>query len=395
MKKFAFVVGIGAQTAGGLPPLRGAVTDANAIKSLLAGDDPEAPNIDRWEIYPVVATSTSEGVVGSRDALSFAFRTWLGQVKAAMDDETHVLVYFAGHAVRDLPTVGGKQGVSLMAIDTDWMSVATLAEKVLELGAHNTTVILDCCHAGGLTEEIRRLAYRGEAVGGLSVLAACNESQGAASYNEKGGEFTGLVLRGLGRDNRVGEGPVTAGRLGQYIKDHWGSLPEEVTMSQQPEVFSHMRDRPIPLVTVSGRQRSGGSYSGDPSASVMASNGPVLGPHGDIQVEQAGAQLRLAWVIRATGASAPWTAPVMISPGERVLAVVALFDRSGALVLVTGAHGTRVVRAQTDGTSSSGVLPGIEECTSAYFGTGNELGTVVITSRDGSTHKRDLVVWPL
>ena len=145
------------------------------------------------------------------------------------------------------------------------------------------------------------------------------------------------------------------------------------------------------LVTRPGTQRPDITQPRQGPTSEPVSNGPVVGPHSDIQVEQSGTQLRLSWVSQVTGTVTAWTAPVTINPDHRALAVIPAYDRSSAFILVTCPNETQIVRAQVDGTSTSRVIPGIEECASAHFGVGTELGTVILTSRDGRTHKRELV----
>lgn len=394
VQKFAFIVGIGESQISN-PPLPTAVADARALHALLVDRDPLVEIDAAWKVKLVLAEYASEREPGSFDDLITQFNAWRGEVQKAQqanEGDLHVMVYFAGHAKADRRTKGAERmptEVTLQASDGTWKSVEDLFSSVVSLGTRNTTFILDCCHAGQLTEVFKTAMRRQERTDGVTVLAACTNTQKAGSVG-MGGEFTNVVLNGLGRDPKVTLGPVTATKLGEYVLDKWDLLPATITEGQKPDIDWSPTARAVPLVTTVGRTRAANPSGEVAPALEGPGGGPLVGPHGEVRVEQAGPQLSVAWIVRPTGASRPWSAPVMLRPGERALAVAALSDRSGAFVLVGGAGETRILQARPAGAASSVVVPGAENCVSGRFGVGRDLGTVVLTSPDGAEQRHDL-----
>ena len=151
MKKCAFVVGIGEQTSTAMVPLPGAVRDAEEIDRLLSGANDDVPIGDPWEV--ALATSRRKtSFEGTLDDLSYKFDAWLHHHRNLSAERSHVLVYFAGHAVLDDWGV-----VHLMAVDGTWLAVADLTKRVLQLGVLRP---LFSTLSGALAENVRQHGNR-------------------------------------------------------------------------------------------------------------------------------------------------------------------------------------------------------------------------------------------
>lgn len=196
-------------------PLHGCVADAEAIASLLARNDDGSPNF-------TVDTVTSKTASITRGSLKNAA---LDLFAGDKDDADILLFYFAGH--------GGKERSSGSLVTPDasagdeGVSMAAIIGAANESKARERIVILDCCHADAITEQ---LASQGGVplAEGVTVIAACRSNQYAA---ERGGRglFTSRLCDGLEGGAADVRGCVTIGGLYAYVS----------------EVLSHRDQRPM------------------------------------------------------------------------------------------------------------------------------------------------------
>ncbi len=217
-------------------PLSGCVADARAISSLLARQNDGSPNF-------TVDTITSEDTKITRGSLRAAVRELFG---ADRNDADILLFYFAGH--------GGKERASGSLVtpdaspDDEGVSMADVIGAANASKARERIVILDCCHADAITEQ---LASEGTVplAEGVTVIAACRSDQYAAEHGGRG-LFTSRLCDGLDGGAADVRGCVTVGGLYAYVS----------------EVLSHRDQRPMfktSLARVSALRKAAAAVSDD------------------------------------------------------------------------------------------------------------------------------------
>jgi uncharacterized caspase-like protein len=138
-RSVALVMGVNAYQRG-IPPLRTAVPDAEAIGTLLEVEH------GFTKILLRDGEVTRERV---RSLLSTKLRDELG---SELGERDRLLLYFAGHGL-SLPSEHGPEGQLLLA-DTDagdrhtLFAMAELRRLVSALGCRHVLIVLDCCFAG-------------------------------------------------------------------------------------------------------------------------------------------------------------------------------------------------------------------------------------------------------
>lgn len=138
-RSIALVLGVNAYPPG-LPPLQTAVSDAEAVGSLLA------------EQHGFTQVLLRNGEV-TRDRLRALFETKLrDQVGRALGERDRLLLYFAGHGL-SVPSQHGPEGYLLLADaqpgDTaTFLAMAELRKLISSLRCRHVLIVLDCCFAG-------------------------------------------------------------------------------------------------------------------------------------------------------------------------------------------------------------------------------------------------------
>lgn len=182
MKK-ALIVGIdNYQTK----PLKGCVNDALGVANILERNGDGSPNFS-------VKTLTSNDVNVNCETLT-------ENLEALFQGGADIaLLYFAGHGLINQAGEGfivaqdgrkGAWGPSLTSI----LALANQAQAQIK----STVIILDCCHSGNIGE-VPSLESEGKVsiIGnGVTILTACDRSEGAAEYNGHG-LFTGILIDSL------------------------------------------------------------------------------------------------------------------------------------------------------------------------------------------------------
>ncbi len=182
MKK-ALIVGIdNYQTK----PLKGCVNDALGVANILERNGDGSPNFS-------VKTLTSNDVNVSCEALT-------ENLEALFQGGADIaLLYFAGHGLINQAGEGfivaqdGKKGAWGPSLN----SILALANQA-QARIKSTVIILDCCHSGNIGE-VPSLEAEGKVsvIGnGVTILTACDRSEGAAEYNGHG-LFTGILIDSL------------------------------------------------------------------------------------------------------------------------------------------------------------------------------------------------------
>lgn len=217
-------------------PLHGCVADAEAISGLLARNDDRSPNF-------TVDTITSGNAQISRGSLKAAVLDLFARDK---DDADILLFYFAGHGGKD--RASGCLVTPDASPDDEGVPMAAIIGAANDSKARERIIVLDCCHADAITEQ---LASRGDVplAEGVTIIAACRSSQYA---EERGGHglFTSRLCDGLDGGAADVRGCVTIGGLYAYVS----------------EVLSHRDQRPMfktSLARVSALRKAAAAVSDD------------------------------------------------------------------------------------------------------------------------------------
>lgn len=193
MKK-ALIVGIDDYKGS---PLSGCVNDALSVANILERNGDGSPNFS-------VKTLTSNDVEVNCETLS-------ENLEALFQGGADIaLFYFAGHGLINEGGEGyivaqdGKKG-AWGASMTEILALANQAQARIK----STVIILDCCHSGNIGD-VPSLGT-GDKVSvignGVTILTACDRSEGAAEFNGHG-LFTGILI-----DSLSGSGADICGRI--------------------------------------------------------------------------------------------------------------------------------------------------------------------------------------
>lgn len=224
------------------------------------------PEKDAQELYQRLIDPAIGGYLGSDVSLltspSFgeASRALARTFKSASRLDS-VLVYFAGHGLRDDE---GNIYLALRDTDPELLEVTSMASRAFRqlidaCRSQQICVILDCCFSGAfasrsvpsvadVTQSVTRLT--GE---GTVILTATQRTQEARERDELGhGVFTNYLLQGIdGAADADGDGIITALDLYNFVahkmEDHGGV--------QRPTFSGNLAGGAFPLVR-SGRRRA-------------------------------------------------------------------------------------------------------------------------------------------
>jgi hypothetical protein len=201
LRRFAVVVG--ANTGGGRPALRYAVTDASRFADVLR---------DLGGVHAKDATVLSQPTVA---ALETAVRSLRNQVEQARKESgrIEVVFYYSGHA--------DETGLLLGA---DRYSYESLRDGLSAVSADVRIAVLDACASGAMTRlkggEPRRpfMVDASSNMRGHAFLTSSSADESAQESDRIGGSFfTHFLVSGLrGAADTSGEGKVTLNEAYQY-----------------------------------------------------------------------------------------------------------------------------------------------------------------------------------
>lgn len=133
----AVVIGVGAD-------LPATVTDANGMADILR--DPARCAYPPSQVHVLTgARADRDGILAALDALA-----------GATDAESTAVIYFSGHGERVTTTIGDAYfllpyGYDTAALHTTAVSGTELVARLRAIPAQKVLLLLDCCHAGGLS----------------------------------------------------------------------------------------------------------------------------------------------------------------------------------------------------------------------------------------------------
>lgn len=169
MSKIALLVGIDAYASN---PLTGCVADAEAVADLLDRNDDGTPNFE-------CRTLLSDSVQVTRGLL----RTETQYLFQRPNVETAIF-FFAGHGSHS-DALGGHLVTQDAAAGDEGVAMEQIIGLANASPSREKLIILDCCHAGAIGT---LLATRGDVplAEGVSILAACRDTESAVELNGRG-----------------------------------------------------------------------------------------------------------------------------------------------------------------------------------------------------------------
>lgn len=212
--KRAIVIGISDYSQTPLESLGAAEADARAVAECLAQEHYD------FEVQLVLDTDAS--------------KSRINELLLMLLDEgpSSILFYFAGHGVS---TPLGTYLATADAQDHDWGLDMSRVMQAVATAAPDSTVVLDCCHAGGasfvrsassaLVDRVQDAHIRSafdSVTGSKALLAACQAHETAAEQASLGhGIFTYHLLAGLLGQAADHQGCVTVPSLFDYTAAHF------------------------------------------------------------------------------------------------------------------------------------------------------------------------------
>jgi hypothetical protein len=226
MMRKALLVGINAYPTA---PLKGCVSDAAAIATLMERNGDGSPNFDVKLKTDVPTKSELKGLI----------------VDLFDGNNDVALFYFSGHGF--LNAIGGyivtpdykkyDEGVSMDEI-------LTIANKS---GAKDKIIILDCCHSGAFGSPTVSGTATAQLIEGIVVLTASRDSESALEINGHG-VFTSLLLDALQGGAADLRGHITPGSVYAHIDQALGPWDQRPVFKTNVTRFTSLRtvNPPVP-----------------------------------------------------------------------------------------------------------------------------------------------------
>ncbi|UCH82634.1 MAG: caspase family protein [Candidatus Latescibacterota bacterium] len=240
-KKYALIVGINNYDSDDIPDLNFAVRDAKALYDVLVDQDRGAFS----EETVVLLTDDTDKLPTERN-----IGKYLKRIARQAQEEDLVLIFFSGHGFEE----GGRSYLAPRDADLDILDDTAIERdrfirKIDEIDAKKVVVILDACHAGGISrggkgaEEDMALSdrYYDEftKAQGRAFIASCSGGQLSYENKETGhGAFTGSLVRGLSgeADRNPEDGLVTLHELRRFLEKDVSEWARRNGKKQQPQI---------------------------------------------------------------------------------------------------------------------------------------------------------------
>jgi uncharacterized caspase-like protein len=213
-RRLGLVIGIDAYAVdSGIPPLRAAVADAQAIHRVMV--DPECgcfPDSHAVMLTDEQATDTN-------------IRIALERLRKDATPEDEVWFFYAGHAL----IVDGEHRLLPVNARRDYLDATSVDFPSLfrKVRCRRKIVFLDCCHAGATDTSTRNVhdvddVLRNYDASGTITYCSSDGDQKSVELEEQGhGAFTYWLEKGLrGAADVDGTGVVTSDELWKYVSSH-------------------------------------------------------------------------------------------------------------------------------------------------------------------------------
>ena len=210
-------------------PLRGCVSDAEAISAVLEKNGTGSPNFGAGTR---LLTSPPENITNP------ALR---GAITQLFETECDIaLFYFSGHGfVRS----GDGWIVTKDAQQYDeGMSMTEILGLANKSPVKNKIIILDCCYSGNMGTPNITGSNTAELSEGLTVLTASRASEAAVEEQGIGGVFTNLVVAALEGGAADLRGHITPGSVYAYVDQALGAWDQRPIFKTNVTQFTSLRE---------------------------------------------------------------------------------------------------------------------------------------------------------
>ncbi len=237
MPRYALVIGIQKYGREGFDDLTKPVEDAEAIAQILQtyGDFDITRLPCRWNNDKQTYEMVESPLTGA--ALEQSIIDFFEKISS-----NEALIYFSGHGFQ-ISKLGRKKAYivtsdcSIKDVAVCGIALEDLNSLILESSCSSLTVLLDCCHAGGLLEKsliTRSLTVFNAGHKNYFFATACR-SMGKAYEGPEYSLFTAAVIKALKSPSK--DGRVRTSKLNQVIDDELrGSGQEPVVLKSGGEI---------------------------------------------------------------------------------------------------------------------------------------------------------------
>jgi uncharacterized caspase-like protein len=252
--KYAVLVGINGYSGDYIPNLNYAVSDATELYRVLTD-----PRRGGFQPENVVLLTDAGDIPPTAANIGKAMKRMISQV----GEDDLVLVFFSGHGYEEegraylLPSDADIDALDYTAIERD-----AFVRQIDKLAAAKVVVILDACHAGGIsrggkgvgTDAALSNRYYEKFLGskGRAFIASCSGGQLSWEDDQSGhGVFTNSLVRGLSgvADTQPRDGLVTLYEIRRYLEKDVSDWARRHGKTQQPQINleSAYGDMPLAL----------------------------------------------------------------------------------------------------------------------------------------------------
>lgn len=209
--------------------LNGCINDCKELNNLLSYNEDNTKNFDTFFLKDQEAS--------------------LKNIEEKVDDlfdnrSSEILFYFAGHGQL-------KDGRGYIVCSDFYVNensiyrINDLVEKANNAlnGKNNSvTIILDCCHAGSISDSIPYTSHNISAIGnGLSILASCTKNQNASETINNHGLFSQSLINALSGQSANILGDITPASIYAHIDQSLGSWQQRPIYQANVQNFVSLR----------------------------------------------------------------------------------------------------------------------------------------------------------
>lgn len=218
-----------------IPPLRGCVNDAYAVRQAIQHNSDGTLNFGAPRLLTATGSTSPVNRADLREAIRELFR----------DEHEIALLYFSGHGY--LEDTGGFLCTSDSSSGDDGISLSEVMTMANQSPATNRVIILDSCHSGAVASGAAG-APPADIREGATILAASTAKQYAM---EQGGSgvFTSLLVDALNGAAANLVGDITPGSVYAHIDQSLGPWQQRPVFKTNVKNFVSLRraEPPIPL----------------------------------------------------------------------------------------------------------------------------------------------------
>ncbi|ACJ82905.1 TPA: caspase family protein [Bacillus cereus] len=218
--KKALIIGLGNYPTA---PLKGAISDAHSVHSVLQSNSDGSPNFD----CKLITDECSK--VGLKAAIRELFE---GENDVA-------LLYFSGHGV--VTSTGGYVATTDYQTDNEGVSMHDILSFATESKAKNKIIILDCCNSGMFgIQDSNKTTGLASICEGMTVLTASRKNEPALEVDGSS-VFTSLLVEALHGGASDLMGNITPSSVYSYIDRTLGAWDQRPIFKTNVSTFTSLR----------------------------------------------------------------------------------------------------------------------------------------------------------